>query len=122
MLASLLARTPLIFEATVRLMPQDQAQAWHRDWASNHVFRRIMRALTAAWGAAFLLDAAARVVMAYTLPIDVVPVASTALLALLLVVVVQASKAYGRRHLPHLAPAAVNGARPAAGPHNPTPR
>ena len=46
-----------------------------------------------------LLDAAARVVMACTLPVDVVPLASTALLLVLLVLVVQASKAYGRRRL-----------------------
>ena len=62
--------------------------------------------LTAAWGAAFLLDAAARVVMAHTLPVDVVSLASTALLAVLLVIVLQASKAYGRRHLQLREPAA----------------
>jgi hypothetical protein len=57
--------------------------------------------MTAAWGVAFLLDAAARVVMASTLPVDLVPLLSTALLVVLLVVIVQASKAYGRRHLRH---------------------
>ena len=50
-------------------------------------------------GAAFLIGAAARVAMAYTLPIDVVPIASAGLLLVLLIVVVQVTKAYGRRNL-----------------------
>jgi hypothetical protein len=61
--------------------------------------RRTLRVMTAAWGLAFLVDAAARVVMAYTIPVDLVPLLSTALLALMLVAVVQGGKAYGRRHL-----------------------
>jgi hypothetical protein len=54
-IGSLLARTPFIFEATVRLMPPAQADAWRQHWEGNPTFRRIMRGLTAAWGAAFLL-------------------------------------------------------------------
>lgn len=100
-LGSLLGRTPVIFEATLRLMPAAQAEQWRHDWTINPTFRRIMRGLTAAWGMAFLLDAIARVVMAYTLPVDVVPLASTGLLVVLLIIVVQGSKAYGRRHLGH---------------------
>jgi hypothetical protein len=80
-------------------MPEDAARAWERDWADSPRFRRTLRVMTAAWGAAFLIDAAARVVMAYTLPVDLVPFLSTALLVVLLVAIVQVSKAYGRRHL-----------------------
>ena len=43
------------------------------------------------------VDAAARVVMAYTLPLDLVPVASSSLLVVMLVGVVRAGKAWGRR-------------------------
>lgn len=98
-LASLLAEKPVLYEATLRLMPAEAAAGWRRDWETSPGFRRLLRRMTAAFGAAFLLDAAARVVMAYTLPVDVVPAASVGLLVLLLVAVVQGGKAYGRRHL-----------------------
>ena len=98
-LASLLGGKPVLYEATLRLMPADAAAGWRRDWETSPGFRRLLRRMTAAFGAAFLLDAAARVVMAYTLPVDVVPATSVGLLVLLLVAVVQGGKAYGRRHL-----------------------
>ncbi len=55
--------------------------------------------MTLAFGLAFVVDAAARVVMAYTLPLDLVPLLSVLLLVVLLVAIVQTGKAYGRRHL-----------------------
>lgn len=58
-----------------------------------------MRLMTIFWGIAFLLDAVARIVMAYTLPVDVVPIAGAILLAVLLSTIVQWSKVYGRRLL-----------------------
>jgi hypothetical protein len=98
-MGTLLAQRPLLFDVTIRFMSEDSARAWERDWAHSPRFRRTLRIMTAAWGVAFLLDAGARVVMAYTLPVDLVPVLGTALLVVLLIVVVQATKAYGRRHL-----------------------
>lgn len=98
-LSTLLAERPMIYTATIPFMTPTAAADWQRDWAASSRFRTTLRMLTLAWGLAFLIDAAARVVMAYTLPVDVVPVASALLLAGLLVLVVQASKAYGRRHL-----------------------
>ena len=67
-LATLLACRPMLFEATVRFMPEAVAQQWQRDWETRPRFRRTLRVMTAAWGLAFLVDAAARVVMAYTIP------------------------------------------------------
>jgi hypothetical protein len=98
-LSTLLARRPLLYDVTIRFMPEDAARAWEQDWAGSPRFRRTLRVMTAAWGGAFLVDATARVVMAYTLPVDLVPFLSTALLVVLLIVIVQATKAYGRRHL-----------------------
>lgn len=117
-LASLLGEKPVLYEATMRLMPAAAAEGWRRDWETSPVFRRVLRRMTAAFGAAFLLDAAARVVMAYTLPVDVVPAASAGLLVLLLVVVVQTGRSWGRRHLgPGPATAAgAPGAAPESGP------
>ena len=93
------AARPFIFTVTTRMLPEATAQTWRRDWHHSPEFRRVMRLMTVFWGLAFLLDAVARVVMAYTLPVDVVPVASAVLLAVLLSAIVQWSKAYGRRLL-----------------------
>ncbi|MDR7302975.1 VC0807 family protein [Haloactinomyces albus] len=88
---------PFILSATLPLLPEKTARSWEHDWEHDPTFRRVMRIMTIAWGTAFLLDAAARIVMAYTLPIDLVPLLSVLLLVAMLLVIVQASKAYGRR-------------------------
>lgn len=116
LLTSLAGGRSALFDATVALMPAEAAARWRHDWQHDPVFRRIFRAMTAGWGAAFLLGTAARAVMAYTLPVDAVPVAAAALLLVLLVAVVQAGKAYGRRHLgPSAAPATATGSPPVPG-------
>ncbi|MET8122469.1 VC0807 family protein [Micromonospora sp. NPDC005189] len=95
-LLSLLLPRPLGFTATVGFMPPTAAEVWHRSWETSGTFRRAMRGMTWGFGLAFLIDAAARVVMSYTLPLDHVPAASTALLAVMLVVVVQTGRVWGR--------------------------
>jgi intracellular septation protein A len=99
MLSTLLAQRPFIFAATVRLMPEPAAEQWQRDWRDSSQFRKAMRVITIAWGCSFLADAAARVVMAYTLPVDIVPLLSVILLVVMLILVVVLSKEYGRRQL-----------------------
>lgn len=94
---TLLARRPFLFEVTVPLLPERTARSWRDDWDNSPEFRRAMRVMTAAWGTAFVVDAVARVVMAYTLPIDSVPLLSVLLLVVMLIAVVQLSKAYGSR-------------------------
>lgn len=96
-LGTLVTARPFLLQATLPLLPPRTARSWNERWQSDPVFRRVVRTMTLAWGAAFLVDAAARVVMAYTLPVDVVPVAGGLLLAAMLVAVVQGGKAYGRR-------------------------
>jgi hypothetical protein len=98
-LATLLARHPLVYTATIRIVPAHTASTWQRAWDTSHEFRRVMRGMTLGFGLAFLTDAAARVVMAYTLPLDLVPLLSAVLLVVLLIGVVQAGKAYGLRRL-----------------------
>ncbi len=98
-LATLRAGRPLVYTATTGFMPAEAAGAWDRAWAASPAFRRVMRRMTLGFGIAFVVDAAARVVMAYTLPLDLVPLLSVLLLVVLLVAVVQGGKAYGRRHL-----------------------
>lgn len=98
-LLSLLWSRPLVFTATVGFMPQPTAEEWHRSWETSRTFRQAMRGMTWGFGVAFLIDSAARVVMSYMLPLDLVPVASVALLAIMLVAIVQTGKAWGGRRL-----------------------
>jgi hypothetical protein len=83
-------------------MPLAAAEAWERAWQSEQKFRKVMRFMTVAWGVSFIVDAACRVITAYTLPVDIVPLLSIAQLVLMLIVVVQGSKSYGQRHLSYL--------------------
>lgn len=99
-LISLAGRRPVLFEATITVMPIDAAAQWEHDWNTNPFFRRIFRTMTLAWGLAFILDAVARVIMAYTLPIDVVPLASIGLLLVMLFAIVYGTKFYAGRKLP----------------------
>lgn len=46
---------------------------WDTVWERYPLFRRVWRVLTAVWGVGLLVDAAIRVAVAYTLPIDVAP-------------------------------------------------
>jgi len=48
-------------------------RSWDVLWATAPRFRRIWRVSTVLWGLGLLLDAAARVTISYTLPIDQVP-------------------------------------------------
>lgn len=93
------AARPFVFTVTIKMLPPRTSADWLRDWHRSPEFRRVMRLMTIFWGSSFLLDAVARVVMAYTLPVDVVPIASAVLLAVLLSTIVQWSKAYGKRRL-----------------------
>jgi len=47
--------------------------SWDVLWATEPRFRRIWRVSTVMWGVGLLLDAAARVAISYTLPVDQVP-------------------------------------------------
>lgn len=53
--------------------------SWDELWERLPRFRRIWRLTSVAWGAGLLADAAVRVAMAYTLPVDAVPALGTAL-------------------------------------------
>ena len=103
MIGTLFASRPFILISTLPLLPERTAEAWEASWQDDPSFRRVMRFMTFGWGSAFLLDAVARVVMAYTLPLDVVPLLGVLLLVVLLVTVVGAGKFYGRRQIVDLA-------------------
>jgi hypothetical protein len=52
---------------------------WERLWETSHQFRRIWRFATVVFGTGLLIDAVIRVVIAYTLPVSVVPALGGAL-------------------------------------------
>ncbi|ROS39231.1 VC0807 family protein [Amycolatopsis thermoflava] len=86
-LATLFRRQPLTFEVTRTLLPH-RATLMDRLWATDGRFRAAWRAITICWGAAALADSALRIVMAYTLPVAVVP-ALDSVLTIVTIVVLQ---------------------------------
>jgi hypothetical protein len=76
------------------LEPMTPDHDWDRLWDTEAMFRRVWRVLTAIWGVALLGDAAVRVVTAYLLPVDVVPVFNTALWAALFIALQIAGNVY----------------------------
>ncbi|WP_037322601.1 VC0807 family protein [Amycolatopsis thermoflava] len=86
-LATLFRRQPLTFEVTRTLLPH-RATLMDRLWATDGRFRAAWRAITICWGGAALADSALRIVMAYTLPVAVVP-ALDSVLTIVTIVVLQ---------------------------------
>jgi len=60
---------PMIWHAAARFQPHARAELG-RLWRESPGFRRRFRMLTIGWGAGMLAEAVARVVVAYTLPVD----------------------------------------------------
>ncbi|MFD8141777.1 VC0807 family protein [Streptomyces sp. NPDC059708] len=102
MIGTLFAERPFIFTTMVKMLPEEAARTWHSNWQRHARFRAMMRWMSVAWGAAFLIDAAARVAMAYTMPVDLVPVLSAIMLVGMLMLVVKVSRTCGRRMMAHL--------------------
>ncbi|MBZ4319668.1 hypothetical protein JNW98_09845 [Streptomyces sp. SCA2-4] len=73
-------------------------RAWAARWDAESAFRRHVRVLTAVWGTVFTLDAAVRVVLALTLPVDSVPLVSTVQWVAVLSGLILFHKRYVTRH------------------------
>ena len=69
-------------------------ETWDVLWDRIPGFRRIWRIATVAWGVGLLIDAALRVIMAYTLPPDSVPALGTVLYVVTSVVLIVGTNAY----------------------------
>ncbi|GAB3568348.1 VC0807 family protein [Spelaeicoccus albus] len=97
-LGSLRARRPLAYQFSRPLLegrlgwPAD----WDAAWERAPRFRRMWQISTVLWGLGTLLDSAARVVMAYTLPVDVVPAISAAMYAITSAVLIVVTNVYYR--------------------------
>jgi hypothetical protein len=60
---------PMIWHAAARFRPAYRGE-FDRLWRGSAGFRHTFRMLTAVWGTGMLVEAVARVVVAYTLPVD----------------------------------------------------
>ncbi|MGW2749042.1 VC0807 family protein [Streptomyces sp. NPDC001450] len=74
-LVSLRGRRPLAFGFSRRLLERRAVggRDWDELWAEVPRFRRIWRVTTVIWGIGLLVDSGIRTLMAYTLPVHVVP-------------------------------------------------
>ncbi|KPI22403.1 hypothetical protein OK074_7191 [Actinobacteria bacterium OK074] len=74
-LVSLRGRRPLAFGFSRKLLERRAAggRDWDELWDEVPQFRRIWRVTTVIWGIGLLVDSGIRTLMAYTLPVHVVP-------------------------------------------------
>ena len=68
-----------VFDPLARAWVRPAPMSWDEIWERAPAFRRIWRICTIIWGSAILADATVRIVMAYTLPITVIPALGGAL-------------------------------------------
>ncbi len=95
-LASLWRRRPLSYLFSQPLLEGRfrWPQHWDELWERSPRFRRMWRVSSALWGIGTLADAVLRVILAYTLPPDVVPALGTALYAGTSVVLIAVTTIY----------------------------
>ncbi|MEU7738910.1 VC0807 family protein [Nonomuraea sp. NPDC049158] len=98
-LITLCGRRPFLYEAMRVISDRDKQQQWEMNWRDHPPFRHVLRIATAMWGAALLADAALRVVMAATLPVDAVPLLDDVLLIVTLAALLVFQRLYGRAYL-----------------------
>lgn len=102
-LVSLRFRRPIAFTLartmieTTKLADRLQPQLWDEMWEESARFRRAWRTSTVLWSAILIADALVRVIMAYALPVDIVPVITGTLWAVTFVVAQVAQHAYFKR-------------------------
>lgn len=99
MLCTLLSRRPFLYEATRIVVDEDKQQALKVNWDRYPAFRRMLWICSAFWGVACLVDSAVRVVLAMTLPVDVVPVLDDVLLGVTLLAILAFQRFFGRDYL-----------------------
>ncbi|WP_141717398.1 VC0807 family protein [Nocardia altamirensis] len=101
-LATLLTQRPFMRIAaraivTVKIGEEGYRQ-WDARWDNDSRFRGHLRLLTAVWGTAFVVDAVIRILLAYTLPIDAIPLVSTVQWLVVLAALIAFQNVYVTRH------------------------
>jgi hypothetical protein len=99
-IATLRARRPAAFLFARPLMEGRRvfgSKSWDSLWQTEAQFRRIWQVSTVIWGLATLADAVIRIVMAYSLPVEVVPALGAALWPVTFVVIQIVTNVYYHR-------------------------
>jgi intracellular septation protein A len=91
-LGSLVGKRPLLLVFVAKTAP-NMAQLYEESPA----LRRTFRVATILWGVGMLVEAASRVLLVYTLPVDVMVIGSPALTFLVLGVLVVLTRTYAQR-------------------------
>lgn len=100
LLGSLLTSRPLMFRLATEFIGPDTAKGREMTmlWQRYEGFRRIFRIITAVWGAAFVIEAALRVVVAFNASTGTALAISTATPFVFLGILSAWTLAYGRRN------------------------
>jgi hypothetical protein len=98
-IASVRTTRPLAFHYTRPMLEGRRRLAdipgdWDELWERLPRFRRIWKVGSLLWGVALLADSVARVIMAYTLPVNAVPALGTALYGVTTVVLIVITNIY----------------------------
>lgn len=92
-----LARVPFIFQVTRTFLTGEAGERAEIKWRDSPTYRHVLQRITAMWGVALVIDAGVRVVLAYTLPVDQVPLISGLQYAGLYVTLEVITRVYARR-------------------------
>lgn len=68
---------PFLYQFLMSLTSGDIRGRAEGNWRDSPTFRHVMRTATVVWGIGLVLDAGVRVVLAYAMPVDQVPLIST---------------------------------------------
>ncbi|MEC3953661.1 VC0807 family protein [Nocardia sp. CDC153] len=80
-LATLFTQRPMMRSVARTIVTVKVGEAGYREWDArwdnDSRFRHQLRVLSAVWGVGFALDAVIRIVVAYSLPLDAIPLVTT---------------------------------------------
>ncbi|MEW2501562.1 VC0807 family protein [Amycolatopsis sp. NPDC047767] len=96
MLATLL-RTPFLYQVLRSFLGQAARERMERNWLGSPTYRHVLRVTTAMWGVVLVLDAGVRMVLAYALPVDRVPLISGLQYVAVYLALEVATRVYARR-------------------------
>ncbi|MEU2872402.1 VC0807 family protein [Streptomyces olivoreticuli] len=96
-LATLLMRRPFIASVLMSVTAEERRAGLAANWRDSPMFRHVMRVLTVVWGVGLIADAVVRIVLAYALPVDAVPLISNLQYVVAFLLLEGLSRVYGRR-------------------------
>lgn len=94
-LVSLVLAKPLIYYIRRSLSPR--RRAFDRQWERSGEFRALNRRMTWVWGVGLVAESTLRILVVYTLPIEVAALLSQAMAAFAIILLVAWTQWYGRR-------------------------